>query len=180
MRFNFFISFFIYFIFLCHTLEAKENKSGTTDETLFLTDYGPRAFVEGDRILFTRNDRDLGVRNGMLGTVEVVDNKQLTVKFDPDELGNRRKLTFSPADFPAIDHGFAVTIHRSQGCTVDRSFVLSSRTLDENLTYVALTRHKQETGFYTAPDIKTQRDFVRESEILAPRDFRVRAPSRTR
>ncbi len=158
---------------------ARAAESGAATETLFDTNHGPRAFAKGDRILFTRNDATLGVRNGMLGTAETVGERQLTVRLDLDETGNRRKLTFSPQEFPSIDHGFAVSIHRSQGCTVDRSFVLASRTLDKNLTYVALTRHRQETGFYTAPDIASKRKLF-EPEMLAPRDFRARAPSRTR
>ncbi len=158
---------------------ARQEKSGVEDEVLFQTDHGPRAFAVGDRLLITRNDHDLGVRNGMLATIESVDDKQLTVRFDPGDFGNHRKLTFSPQEFPAIDHGFAVTVHRSQGCTVDRSFVLSSRTLDKNLTYVALTRHREETGFYTATDIEPKRNLI-EPEVFAPRDFRARVPSRTR
>lgn len=150
------------------------------NEILFKTDHGPRAFAIGDRLLFTRNDRDLGVRNGMLCTIEAVDDEQLSVRFDADGSGTRSKLTFSPLEFTSIDHGFAVTIHRAQGSTVDRSFVLSSRTLDKNLAYVALTRHKHETGFYTAPDITKQRDFVREPETFAPQNIRARVPSRTR
>ena len=158
---------------------ARAAKGEITTETFFETDHGPRAFAKGDRILFTRNDATLGVRNGMLGSVETVGEKELTIRFDPDETGHRRKLTFSPREFPSIDHGFAVSIHRSQGCTVGRSFVLSSRTLDKNLTYVALTRHKEETGFYIAPDIALKRN-IAEPELLASKDFRARMPVRSR
>ncbi|MEM8539637.1 MAG: AAA family ATPase [Pseudomonadota bacterium] len=126
----------------------------STDEILVETDHGPRAFANGDRILFTRNDHDLGVRNGMLGTVEMIGTDLLSVRLDSGTLEKPNKVTFAPSEFASIDHGFAVTIHRSQGCTVDRSFVLSSKTLSHNLSYVALTRHKQATGLYTSPDIE--------------------------
>lgn len=159
---------------------ARVAQSETTPEVMFDTNHGPRTFTAGDRILFTSNDRDLGVRNGMLATVETIGGERLTVRFDADEVGQRSHLTFSPLEFPAIDHGFAVTIHRAQGCTVDRSFVLASRTLDKNLTYVALTRHRQETGFYTAPDIAKHRDMTFEPKMFAPRGFRTKAPTRGR
>lgn len=147
--------------------------------TLFETDHGPRSFAKGDRILFTRNDATLGVRNGMLGTVEDVGGKKLTVQFDTDVAGNCRKLTFKPREFPSFDHGFAVSIHRSQGCTVDRSFVLASQTLDKNLAYVALTRHREETGFYTSPDIAPRRlGLDLKTSPIDP--FRPRGPSRRR
>ena len=158
---------------------AIATQGEVTDEALFDTDHGPRAFATGDRILFTRNDHTLGVRNGMLGTVKTVGESQLSVELDPNEEGWRRNLTFKPKNFPAIDHGFAVSIHRSQGCTVDRSFVLSSRTLDRNLTYVALTRHKEKSGFYSAPDIAPRSHLVRR-ERLDPKDIRSRGPSRSR
>jgi len=158
---------------------AVATQGEATHEALFDTDHGPRAFSPGDRILFTRNDHTLGVRNGMLGTVKTAGPRQLIVDLDPNEAGERRKLTFAPQDFPAIDHGFAVSIHRSQGCTVDRSFVLSSQTLDRNLTYVALTRHKKETGFYAAPDI-APRQGLAKSEMLEPRNFRLHRPERNR
>lgn len=123
------------------------------NEHLFKTDHGPRAIAKGDRLLFTRNDQNLGVRNGMLATVKKVDKKQITVLLDGASGTDTKRVTFSPSQFPHIDHGYAVTIHRSQGSTVDRSFVLSSETLDDNLAYVALTRHKQEANFYTAPEV---------------------------
>lgn len=157
----------------------KENDDNSQDEVLFQTDHGPRAFVAGDRLLFTRNDRDLNVRNGMLATVALVKDEQLTVRFDGNNSSNQPNLTFSPQEFPSIDHGFAVTIHRSQGCTVDRSFVFSSKSLDKNLSYVALTRHRKETGFYTAPDIAPKRNLL-QLEKYAPLDFRTRVPIRTR
>jgi ATP-dependent exoDNAse (exonuclease V) alpha subunit len=158
---------------------SRMAKGETPVETLFNTDHGPRAFAPGDRILFTRNDATLGVRNGMLGTVKTVGDTQLSVCFDANETENGRNLTFSPKEFPSIDHGFAVSIHRSQGCTVDRSFVLSSRTLDENLTYVAMTRHKEKASFYMAQDI-APKQFIHLQEPKGTNDFKPRAPSRSR
>lgn len=161
-------------------IRTARNASGLAkQETLFKTDNGPRAFANGDRILFTRNDKVLRVRNGMLGTVTNVGDRQLSVQLDADDSGQSQSLTFSPQQFPSTDHGFAVSIHRSQGCTVDKSYVLTSRTMDRNLTYVALTRHRHEVKFYTAPDI-TPKHLRLEPELFAPRDFRARAPVRNR
>jgi len=130
------------------------------DEYLFQTDRGPRAFATGDRLLFTRNDQTLGVRNGMLATVEKVGDNQLTIRLDNEDGKKPVRIKLSPAQFQSIDHGYAVTIHRSQGSTVDRSFVLSSKTLDDNLAYVALTRHRQDAAFYTAPEITLKHERI--------------------
>jgi ATP-dependent exoDNAse (exonuclease V) alpha subunit len=128
-------------------------QQGAKPETLINTDHGPRAFAQDDRILFTKNDATLEVRNGMLGSIQAIDGDQVTVHLDPNEQGQSRKLSFSVKNYPSIDHGFAVSIHRSQGCTVDKSYVLSSKTLDRNLLYVAMTRHREAARFYTARPI---------------------------
>jgi ATP-dependent exoDNAse (exonuclease V) alpha subunit len=158
---------------------ARRANGKTKTETLFETDHGPRSFAPGDRLLFTRNDATLNVRNGMLGTVTKVGHRQLTISLDPNGDSAVQTLTFAPKTFTAIDHGFAVSIHRSQGCTVDRSFVLDSRTMDANLTYVALTRHKTETALYTAPEIK-RKQISQEPTISALTDFSAKLPARSR
>lgn len=157
-------------------IRATRKISGLGSEgTLFQTDHGPHAFAEGDRILFTRNDATLGVRNGMLATVEKISNAKLTIRMDAVGGNTGWQLTSKPREFLSVDHGFAASNHRSQGCTVDKSFVLSCRTMDKNLTYVALTRHRQEAKLYTAPEIAPQRErmehypkFYMKSNPLAP------------
>ena len=59
-------------------------------------------------------------------------------------------VTVSTADYAAIDHGYATTIHKTQGATVDRSFVMASGTMDRHLTYVAMTRHRDGAQLYAA------------------------------
>ncbi len=152
---------------------ARQASETTKEETLFSTEHGLRAFAQGDRILFACNYHGLGVRNGILGTVTSVGGGQLKVVLDSENARPRRGLTFSPKEYSSIDHGFAVSIHRSQSCTVDCSFVLSSQTLDKHLTYVALTRHKEVTSFYASRDIAPKR-------VSMPIEFRNRARSRTR
>ncbi|MEM8497812.1 MAG: AAA family ATPase [Pseudomonadota bacterium] len=121
-----------------------------SDEKLIKANHGQRAFATGDRILFTRNDRELGLRNGMLGTIEAIDNNEIVVMLDSDGGSAGRQMGFSFSKYRSIEHGYATTIHKSQGATIDRSFVLSSTTMDKHLTYVALSRHKEEVFIYSA------------------------------
>ncbi|MBD8665922.1 hypothetical protein IFT59_22020 [Rhizobium sp. CFBP 8752] len=51
-------------------------------------------------------------------------------------------------DYQAVDHGYATTIHKNQGATVDRAFVLASGTMDRHLTYVAMSRHRHDVQLY--------------------------------
>ena len=55
---------------------AIKSGGGLADEVLFTTDHGKRAFAKGDRILFTKNDRSLGIRNGMIGTAKSVSKEK--------------------------------------------------------------------------------------------------------
>ncbi|WP_236656123.1 AAA family ATPase [Acidiphilium sp. C61] len=91
---------------------------------------------------FRENNRELGVKNGMLGTVELAEDDRLLVRLDsPSGPGRGRAVSVSMADYAAVDHGYATTIHKAQGATVDRAYVLASGTMDRHLTYVAMTRH---------------------------------------
>jgi len=117
-------------------------------EIMVDTDHGPRAFAAGDRVMFTRNDRTLGVKNGMLGTITDVSHTALRIA--PDDGG--RDIFVDANDYCSIEHGYAVSIHKSQGCTVDHTFILGTKTLDEHLTYVAMTRHKETATMYHGPE----------------------------
>jgi len=133
---------------LNQAIRSAMRSSGTPKpETLFETETGPRAIADGDRIVFTRNDKAIGVKNGMLGTVTKTSRNQIMVNLDKEN-GQSRTITFNPNTYRAFDHGYAVTIHKSQGATVDRSYVLASRTMDEPLTYVAMTRHRDDMKLY--------------------------------
>lgn len=123
---------------------ARGSEAG---ERVFQTDAGKRAFAAGDRMVFLENNKALGVMNGTLGTVERVAGNRISVALDS---GNRIEV---PADqYTAFDHGYATTIHKSQGDTVDRAFVLASKGMDRHLTYVAMTRHRDGAKLYAATE----------------------------
>ena len=113
--------------------------------TVIWTAHGERTFAAGDRIAFLANDSRLGVRNGGLGTVEAVGGAAMRVR--PDGGGT---LEVDTDAFRAIDHGYAVTVHRAQGATADRTFALAGETMDRHLAYVAMTRHRDGARLYAA------------------------------
>lgn len=117
-------------------------------EQRFETNDGVRAFAPGDRIVFLENDRDLGVKNGTLATVRQVAEDRLVAV--PD--GSTRAVSVPMGDYRAVDHGYATTIHKTQGATVDRSFVLASNRMDRHLTYVAMTRHRDSVELHAGVD----------------------------
>ena len=125
----------------------------------FRTERGMREFAAGDRIIFLENARFLEpraggnnpqyVRNGMFGTVVSTGNAfrapLLSVRLDSGS-----EIVLSEDSYRHIDHGYAVTIHKSQGATVDRTLVLASGMMDRHLTYVSMTRHRHRADLYAA------------------------------
>ena len=110
---------------------------------------GNREFAAGDRIMFLRNERSLGVKNGTLGTLERISNGVLQVRVDGRE---ETRIAFETKDYRDFDHGYASTIHKSQGATVDRSYILASQYFDRHSSYVALSRHRYSATLYYGQD----------------------------
>jgi len=132
---------------------VRQGRGELAREHLYQTTEGERAFAAGDRLLFRENNRDLGVKNGMLGTVERAEPGRLEVRLDSASgPGQGRRVSVSMADYAAVDHGYATTIHKAQGATVDRTYVLASGTMDRHLTYVSMTRHRDEVTLYAGRD----------------------------
>ncbi|MEW6020205.1 MAG: Ti-type conjugative transfer relaxase TraA, partial [Pseudomonadota bacterium] len=120
---------------------ARERMQGAgalgTDHRVETT-RGARLFAEGERIVFLRNERELGVKNGTLGTIEQLSETRMAVRLD-----DGRRVAFDHKAYTDLDHGYATTIHKSQGVTVDRAHVLASGFMDRHATYVALSRHRE-------------------------------------
>lgn len=115
------------------------------DQVPFQADRGRREFAEGDRIVFLRNDRSVGVKNGMLGTVRSAEPGRLSIELDN---GNMR--TISQKDYAAVDYGYAVTFHKGQGASDRAALVLATPGMDRSLGYVAMTRHRDSVHVFGA------------------------------
>ncbi|TCV67410.1 Ti-type conjugative transfer relaxase TraA [Neorhizobium sp. S3-V5DH] len=113
---------------------------------LFRTADGERRFDVGDQIVFLKNEGSLGLKNGMIGhVVEAQPNRIVAVVGEGD---HRRHVVVEQRFYNNLDYGYATTIHKSQGATVDRVKVLASLSLNRHLTYVAMTRHREDLQLY--------------------------------
>ena len=112
----------------------------------FRTADGERRFDAGDQIVFLKNEGSLGVKNGMIGhVVEAAANRIVATVGEGDQC---RQVIVEQRFYNNLDLGYATTIHKSQGATVDRVKVLASLSLDRHLTYVAMTRHREDLQLY--------------------------------
>jgi Ti-type conjugative transfer relaxase TraA len=117
---------------------------------------GARNFASGDRIMFLQNERGLGVKNGTLGSIEQVSAQSITVQTD-----DGRSVRFDFKDYNRIDHGYAATIHKAQGMTVDRTHVLATPGMDAHGSYVALSRHRDSVDLHYGRD-----DFAGQDRLV--------------
>jgi conjugative relaxase-like TrwC/TraI family protein len=117
---------------------------GLTGPTL---DVGAYSFQAGDRVMCLRNNRRLGVQNGTLGTVERVHTAERAVDIRSDD-GRLLHLPQQYLDADHLTYGYARTIHKTQGLSVDRCLILASDTLDHQAGYTALSRGRAENRIY--------------------------------
>jgi Ti-type conjugative transfer relaxase TraA len=136
---------------------ALKQNDALGEDHAFAAERGPRAFADGDRVLFLKNERSLGVFNGSTGTVTKADKNRLEVIVD----SHADPVTIRANEYNTLDHGYARTIHKEQGNTVDQSFVYLSPTMDAQLSYVALTRHRDDVNIYAS-----QEDFSGPRELF--------------
>ncbi len=119
------------------------------DDGTISIERGERYFAPGDRVMFLKNDRELGVKNGTLGTVAEVSKDAMRVVLDGAE---RREVSFALKDYAALDYGYAATVHKAQGATVDQTFMLATPGMDRHLAYVGMTRHRDGVEVYAGRD----------------------------
>ncbi|BCA64360.1 conjugal transfer protein TrbA (plasmid) [Sphingomonas sp. HMP9] len=127
------------------------------DDVAVKAERGERQFATGDRIMFLRNERGMGVKNGTLATIERVSPEGMAVRLD-----DGRSVAFDTKDYAHVDHGYAATFHKSQGVTVDRAHVLATPGMDRHSAYVGMSRHRDGVQIhYGRDDFADQRQLVR-------------------
>jgi exodeoxyribonuclease V alpha subunit len=113
---------------------------------------GGRVYRPGDRVLQLRNDYELQVFNGDLGSVQRVDPiaQELTLLLD-----DGREVRYPFANLFALTHAYAISVHKAQGAEFPAVVIplLTSHAvmLGRTLLYTALTRARQLVVFVGQP-----------------------------
>ena len=137
---------------------------------------GPAEFAAGDRIQFTGNgysktQKNAGLTNGRVGTITAIDTggdrPRLTVALDTAKGAKPQEVSFivgengAAGEFDRFKHGYAGTIYRGQGRTLDESYVCHSSLWRSSAAYVALTRHRDAVHIFAA------RETVKDLDAMA-------------
>jgi ATP-dependent exoDNAse (exonuclease V) alpha subunit len=107
-------------------------------------------FAVGDRLQFVAPDRNIGVANRELGTIEDISPRgDLTIRLEKG-----RRVELDPSENRHFDHGYAVTSHSAQGLTADRVLINADAKAHPDLVnsrfaYVAVSRAQSDARIYT-------------------------------
>ena len=112
---------------------------------------GGRGYAAGDEVLALRNDYQLGILNGTRGVITSIDPQRQRMTVAADD-GRTVQIPFDYAAAGHLTHGYATTIHKAQGATVDRCFILADETTTKEHAYTALSRGRHGNDLYLSDE----------------------------
>ena len=114
----------------------------------------PQRWPSGLPVLCSENQPELGLANGDLGVMvgEGVQQRALFLCSDPS--GENQHALYHPARLRHLEPALALTIHKAQGCEMDKVLLLWPALDDRqssSLLYTAMTRAKQQLLLFADP-----------------------------
>ncbi len=129
-------------------LQAIEIARGRVRDCITLeTERGTLSVGVGDRIAFRGTWKPKGIYAGALATVASIEGTRMTVRSD-----RGREIVFDNREFTNIDLGYAGTIYRGQGKTLDQTYLLHTHHWRDAASYVAMTRARAQTEVFVGRD----------------------------
>lgn len=151
-------------------LRAIRRERGQLGEDHLLnTRDGQTAFAQGDRVQFTGSayysaTKAEGLVTGGMGTIRNIDGLRVTVELDARAGQKPRTVSFTvgedekAGEFNALRHGYAGTIYKGQGRTLDQSYLYHSESWKASAAYVALSRHRDTTSLFVAREVTSGKE----------------------
>lgn len=109
----------------------------------------------GDRVISTKNNYDINIYNGQIGTVKDIDNNKINIDF---EGGTYYDCILNSNE---IQHGYCIPIYKSNGCVWPYVITFISCFINQDYLYTAMTRNTI-TGYL----IVTDNDYI--NKLLHP------------
>jgi Ti-type conjugative transfer relaxase TraA len=139
---------------MARQIKRKDGELG--DDVIFSMERGERSFAVMDRVYFLKREDSISVINGTLGTIQGIDIKSgvITVALDRDDLKEKQEIVqVNTNHYKHMEHGYAATVYKAQGVTVDRAYVLPTAHYDAHSTYVAMTRHRKSCDVFVSREV---------------------------
>uniref|UniRef100_UPI002637072D BID domain-containing protein n=1 Tax=uncultured Jannaschia sp. TaxID=293347 RepID=UPI002637072D len=95
--------------------------------------------------------------NGNAGVITGIDAEtgRITARLDGVGKEPGREVSWRAAEFAGFRHGYAGTIYKGQGKTIDHTYLLHSAHWRQAASYVALTRQRESTRVFAATETAT-------------------------
>jgi ATP-dependent exoDNAse (exonuclease V) alpha subunit len=135
--------------------QVRKERGELGEDHIFATSRGKQAFADGARIQIIGTDKPRGLFNRNAGTIEKISGSTIQLRLD-GRAG--QKIEFNTEEFRDFRHGYAGTIYKGQGRTLDQTYLYHSEHWRSAASYVALTRHRGKAELFvarnTAVDVK--------------------------
>lgn len=121
---------------------ALQEVLNPTGDSIYNGTYSLRV---NDRVMQNKNNYDLGIYNGDIGTVVSIDKeeKTATLKF----FGNDELVEYDSTNINQLELAYATTVHKSQGSEYPVTVIIADMSqyimLQKQLFYTAVTRSKK-------------------------------------
>lgn len=137
------------------------------------TPHGVIQMAMGEKVMFLRADSGMGVKNGTTGIIEkIAKDGTISVRLENGKIAKFNADGRGTEDGNEIDYGYAVTVHKSQGMTVSKAFVLANSGMSLENLYVAMTRHKFDVELVgSAEQFATIEDMVKGLDRAGQKAF---------
>lgn len=116
----------------------------------------------GDHVRFTKNDKDLGVVNGLRGTVLRIEGGKVTI-----DTARGERVIEAKALMHHLGHAYATTSYGAQGKTTEKAIyhinTISKHGVGQRSFYIAITRAKKITKVFTT-SIQSARKLVETAQ----------------
>jgi conjugative relaxase-like TrwC/TraI family protein len=152
------------------TFNISKHSQGIQTYNLIDKDFG-----EGDKIVFLKNDKMVGVSNGQTGQIislEENGDAQIQLKEKTVSL-NIKDFKGENPYYGNLDHAYCLSEYKAQGATVDKLIwhaPTDTGNLSTNSSYVAITRCKNEVAVYTDSTSKLYQEVQQEQHKYSTMD----------
>lgn len=138
--------------------KVRRDRGELGEDFVFTTKHGEAAFAVGDRVQFTDTLKGAGIYNGNAGVITRIDRNfgRISVELDAAAGREGRKVEWYASEFNGFRHGYAGTIYKGQGKTLDHTYLMHTHHWRAASSYVALTRQRESATIFVA--METARD----------------------
>jgi len=127
--------------------QVRRERGELGEDHTFATARGQEAYATGDRVQIIGTDKKRGLLNGHAGTITKI--KGTTIHLQLDGRAGQM-IAFDAKEFKEFRHGYAGTIYKGQGRTLDQTYLYHSEHWRSAASYVALTRHREKAEVFVA------------------------------